>query len=578
MYSRAVNHYRSHLSDEEGFYEVLEDADYIHITPADSFLMGDSTYFVFGPDTSDWFEALDTLLYNTDPEIFNYAAGFNFGVGGQSMDIYNRKSIVETMKAELTSQVNALHQVKAGVEYRSTNITMNDLSVLLTGYTGYQPRFLEPDHNTIHDSFQSISEDGINNLDGRNPLEFSAYLQDKIESDDMVVNMGLRYDYFDSQWKVLNDFEDPNYLSPVKPINIYYDLDSSGTISEEEMYGQNRKTDSTRLESNANGVPWFSKSEPKTQISPRFALAFPITDKGYLHFSYGHFFQNPSFSYIYDNPEFEVPAASGISSTMGNANMEPQRTTQYEVGFSQQIGRDIGVEITGYFKDIRNLNSTEIKKSFIAGDRYGMYVNKDHANSRGITVAISKRSRQKFSGNLDYTYSISEGNASDPTAAFFDEQSNIEPEKMLVPLDWDQRHTLNGTMTYRPIKASGVSVVFNYGSGFPYTTEGLDGQRTSFENNGRKPPTYNVDLKSFLNFPLTEAIQISAHINVYNLFDIRNELTVYSNTGRSTYSLAPTYTPQYSGPMLNSLDEYLVVPSYYSAPKQIKVGISLSFK
>jgi outer membrane receptor for ferrienterochelin and colicin len=258
--------------------------------------------------------------------------------------------------------------------------------------------------------------------------------------------------------------------------------------------------------------------------------------------------------------------------------MEPQRTTQYEVGFSQQIGRDIGVEITGYFKDIRNLNSTEIKKSFIAGDRYGMYVNKDHANSRGITVAISKRSRQKFSGNLDYTYSISEGNASDPTAAFFDEQSNIEPEKMLVPLDWDQRHTLNGTMTYRPIKASGVSVVFNYGSGFPYTTEGLDGQRTSFENNGRKPPTYNVDLKSFLNFPITEAIQISAHINVYNLFDIRNELTVYSNTGRSTYSLAPTYTPQYSGPMLNSLDEYLVVPSYYSAPKQIKVGISLSFK
>jgi hypothetical protein len=106
----------------------------------------------------------------------------------------------------------------------------------------------------------------------------------------------------------------------------------------------------------------------------------------------------------------------------------------------------------------------------------------------------------------------------------------------------------------------------------------LDGQRTSFENNGRKPPTYNVDLKSFLNFPITEAIQISAHINVYNLFDIRNELTVYSNTGRSTYSLAPTYTPQYSGPMLNSLDEYLVVPSYYSAPKQIKVGISLSFK
>ena len=142
---------------------------------------------------------------------------------------------------------------------------------------------------------------------------------------------------------------------------------------------------------------------------------------------------------------------------MGNANMEPQRTTQYEVAFSQQIGRDVGVELTGYYKDIRNLNSTEIKNSFIAGDRYGVYVNKDHANSKGITMALSKRSRQSFSGNLDYTYSISEGNASDPTAAFYDEQSDIEPEKMLVPLiginvilSMEQQHII-------PRKFSGIS-------------------------------------------------------------------------------------------------------------------------
>ena len=113
--------------------------------------------------------------------------------------------------------------------------------------------------------------------------------------------------------------------------------------------------------------------------------------------------------------------------------MEPQRTTQYEVGFSQQIGQDIGVEITGYFKDIRNLNSTKIIQSIVAGDRYGLYINKDFANSRGVTVAISKRRSNKVSGNIDYTYSISEGNASDPAAAFYDEQSNIEPEKNMSP-------------------------------------------------------------------------------------------------------------------------------------------------
>ena len=207
-----------------------------------------------------------------------------------------------------------------------------------------------------------------------------------------------------------------------------------------------------------------------------------------------------------------------------------------------------------------------------------MYVNKDHANSKGITVALSKRSRQNISGNLDYTFSISEGNASDPTAAFYDEQSDIEPEKMLVPLDWDQRHTLNGSLTFHPTKVSGLSLVFNYGSGFPYTTTNADGQRTSFENNGRKPPTYNVDLRGFYNFQISKSIRLSANINIYNLFDIRNELTVYGDTGRSSYSLIPSYTPQYSGPMLNTLDEYLIVPSYYSAPRQIKFGLSLSFQ
>jgi len=562
MFSNAVNHYRTHLSSDPDFYKVIENLSF-----DDSF---------WGFDTLDPSSASD---YNTDPRIFDYATGNNYEVGGNYMDIYNRKSIVRTIKGELTSQYNKSHQLKVGAEYRTTDITYNNITVLQSNYTDDVPVIRAPENNEIHNSFQSMDNPFSGDpLKGRHPIEFSAYIQDKVEKDDMVVNLGVRYDYFNSQFWVLNDFRDPNYLSPVMPINRWHDTNGDGEITEDEMGFENLKTTDERLESNASGDPWYEKATPKTQLSPRFALAFPITDKGYLHFSYGHFFQNPSFSFIYDNPEFEVPAASGVNSTMGNANMEPQRTTQYEVGFSQQIGRDIGIELTGYYKDIRNLNSTEIKNSFIAGDRYGVYVNKDHANSKGITMALSKRSRQNFSGNLDYTYSISEGNASDPTAAFYDEQSDIEPEKMLVPLDWDQRHTINGTATYHPIKSSGVSIIFSYGSGFPYTTTNTQGQRTSFENNGRKPATYNIDLRGFFNFSLSKSLQLTAHINVYNLFDIRNELTVYGDTGRSSYSLTPTYTPQFSGPGLNSLDEYLIVPTYFSAPRQIKLGFSISFQ
>ena len=546
MFSKAENHYRSHLSSDENFFEVLEDE------------YGEDGYSL---------KPLDGTLYISDPRIFEYASGNNFNVGGQSMSIYSRKSDVQTFKGELTSQINREHQIKTGFEYRKTKISLTDLTVQYNSGTGFQPFYLNPIKSPKHNSFGS---------NGREPIELSAYFQDKIERDEMVVNIGLRFDYFDPKWKVINDSEDPNYLEPLKPINTYFDSDGDGEISEEEMIDDNRKSDSDRLQSNANGESWYRTVDPKTQFSPRFALAFPITETGYMHFSYGHFFQNPSFNYIYDNPEFEVPAASGISNTMGNADMEPQRTTQYEVGFSQQIGSDIGIEVTGYFKDIRNLNSTEIKKSFIAGDRYGLYVNKDHANSRGITLAVSKKSLQNFSGNVDYTFSVSEGNASDPTAAFYDEQSDIEPEKVLVPLDWDQRHTINGTMTYHPIPTSGISMVFNYGSGFPYTTEFI-GIRTAFENNGLKPSTFNMDMRGYINFSLSKNTLITAHINIYNLFDIRNELSVFNDTGRATYSLNRTYTPQYSGPMFNSLDEYQVRPDYYSPPRQIKVGLSISF-
>ncbi len=58
----------------------------------------------------------------------------------------------------------------------------------------------------------------------------------------MVVNIGLRWDYFDPNWKVVNDLRDPNYLEPLRPINEFRDLDGDGEISESEstMGSKNR--------------------------------------------------------------------------------------------------------------------------------------------------------------------------------------------------------------------------------------------------------------------------------------------------------------------------------------------------
>ena len=46
-------------------------------------------------------------------------------------------------------------------------------------------------------------------------------------------------------------------------------------------------------------------------LSPRLGLSFPITDRGVIHFSYGHFFQIPDFQYLYSSPDFNLGLGGG---------------------------------------------------------------------------------------------------------------------------------------------------------------------------------------------------------------------------------------------------------------------------
>ena len=316
---------------------------------------------------------------------------------------------------------------------------------------------------------------------------------------------------------------------------------------------------------------WFKSAKAKYQISPRIGIAFPITDRGVIHFSYGHFLQIPAYSYLYANPEFEV--SSGLSSTMGNADLEPQRTISYEIGLQQQLSDEIGVNITGFYKDVRNLLGTQILETYAAGDRYALYINRDYGNVRGITFTLDKRYSNYLSGKLDYTYSIAEGNASDPQAAFYDAANDVDPEKQLVSLDWDQRHTLNGSVTIGKPGEWNISFIGQLGSGLPYTPE-FRGTRTAFENAGRKPSRFNVDMRANKMVRFGK-LQVGFYMNVYNLFDNKNEDFVYTDTGRATYTLIPTYTPEQAGP--NTLQEYLTRPDYYSSPREVKIGMSIGF-
>jgi hypothetical protein len=209
------------------------------------------------------------------------------------------------------------------------------------------------------------------------------------------------------------------------------------------------------------------------------------------------------------------------------------------------------------------------------GDRYARYINRDYGNVRGITFSLKTRPIGLFSAFFDYTYQVTEGNASDPNAVFYDQQSEPprESEIQVVSLDWDQTHTINFTLTIGRSDIWGISIIGRYGSGFPYTPE-YQNIRLGFENSERKPETYSADLKAHRDFSLFNRI-FSANILVNNLFDRKNEKDVYLDTGRAGYSLISHYTSEVKGP--NTLEDFLNRPDFYSEPRKVLLGLSVRF-
>lgn len=467
----------------------------------------------------------DTRYVN--PKLLDAASGNAFLTGGQQMWHFLRNTTTSVGKVDFTSQATNEHQLKLGLEYRQHRMWLRSFEIRLNRDTQWKPHVPSVTKNVQNNDEYLLR-----------PLEVSAYVQDKIELAYMVVNAGVRYDYFRSDGVVPLDFLQPA-ASPLR-------------------------------------TPKISQ-----QLSPRFGLSYPITDRGAIHISYGHFFQIPNFEFLFSNPDFELYATADYGSTsppervpntIGNAELKPQKTTIYEIGLQQQLGADLSLEVTAYFKDIRNLLGTEILHT-TTGIRYARFINRDYGGVKGLTFAFEKRLTGGFGATIDYTYQIARGDASDPASAFLDAEAGREPQKQLVPLNWDRTHSLNLSLTAGDARVWSVSLIGRLGSGLPYTPT-QQNVRTAVENSERKPAFSNFDFYAYRNFRVGGQ-NLNLFVRIYNLLDQKNELDVYSDTGRANYTL----TAQNSGTIfgVNSLADYLARPNFYSDPRQILAGIGLEF-
>lgn len=453
--------------------------------------------------------------------------GNNFLFSGNEKGHVYEDSRSLRSKFDFTRQIGITHEVKTGFEIQLHSLDRENFVVLFDG-NRYREPTVEGVDNPSHDLYEN-----------QRVVEWSVYAQDKLEFENFIINAGLRFERFDPNGRYI-----PNLFEP--------------------------KGD-------------LSSATPKNMLLPRLGVSFPITERGIIHFSYGHFAQMPSLRNLYINPEFEFPV--GTAPTFGNTNLRPERTVQYEIGLQQQLGEQLAFDVTGFFKDIRDyLAAQQIRYSTIAGeDLYNIYLNKAYANVKGVTVSVTRRRARNglLSATIDYTFQVAEGSDDDTNGFFFNRLSGRENELEVVPLPFDQRHILSSTVTLARPGNWGLSFIGQYATGYPYSPLLFDQNIDLPTRSGRKPDQFTLDAHLYKEFDVG-AIRFRAFAKVFNVLDRLNERFVFDDTGRATYSLSAernlhaTWEPNYGLPGIHTLDEYDTRPQYYSPPRQIRVGLTLA--
>jgi len=501
-----------------------------------------------------------------DPNL-SIAPAYTFMTGGTDPNKDNRSTQTGLIKFDLTSQVDEMNMVKFGVEYRSHNITNEHIELKpALSQTGFDPAILRPYIRTEIPDIKSPGHDYYEHY----PKEFSVYAQDKMEYKNVIVNIGIRFDYFDPDGKVLNDahpdtsdplhymytVNDPSIDAPVR--SDHFDVSQGGTLTlhDREQF-------------------WYKQASAKYAVSPRLGVSFPITDRGIVHFSYGHFFQIPHFERLYENPRFKInQLSSGIIGTMGNSDLKPEQTVSAELGVQQQLTEDIAFDATAYMRDIRGLTQTSVF-DVNGGGQYAQYSNKDFGIVKGIVLTIDKKFSSGITARVDYTYQVAKGTASDPQQAKNALLGGALPDIEMVPLDWDQRHTLNVSLNYSA-NSWGMSSVLQYGSGAPYTPALQDPSTgtTMVTNSQIKPSSINCDLRAYYEVNLS-TVKLVFFTRIFNLFDTRNQNGVYPSTGRADYDWINEMQARSVKLYVNTVDQWFRDATKYSEPRRIEFGMNL---
>jgi outer membrane receptor protein involved in Fe transport len=450
-------------------------------------------------------------------------ANYQLGAYVQGVDFTRFQQRTSTMvwKNTFVSQVTRDQQIKVGAEFQWPRVSFGNPGALT--YTLVHGQNTLVRHINEPPNFPGVLQ--------YRPYQAAAFAQEDLEWNDLRIRAGFRFEYFNARAMLPGDLANP-----------------------------------------ANSIAGAATTAPrattrKTSLAPRLGVSYPVTRDAALFFAYGHFYQMPPLGDVFQNADYGVLKdlqAEGVTyGVMGNPDIRPEKTVQYQFGYKQAVTEWFGVDVNVFYKDIRDLLGVEFISTYNNAE-YPRMTNVDFGDVVGFTVSLEQRRRGLLSTALDYTWQQAQGNSSDPRETATRAQAGEDPRPRQVPFSWDQRHTLNLTVMLSRPESFSVSSVLRIASGQPFTpaiTAGFGGSLGT--NSGRKPACVLLDLRAERTVP---RLGLSAFARVFNAFDTRYfNGFVFSNTGSPYYS-------RYVGADAATLAD----PTRFHDPRRIEIGVSLA--
>lgn len=424
-------------------------------------------------------------------------------------------------------------------------------------------------NNGVNSSYQAnsyIARSGFAEYYRAYPISAAIYLQNKMEYEGMIANIGFRAEAFNFQARV-----------PVDKFNVFYQgTGGSGIL----------------------GNPQTEDSKTRYIILPRIGISFPIGENTAFRIQYGHFASIPIFSQA-----LSQRTESGWIGR-GNPNLLPKKTISYEFGIQQVIEETHRLDVALFYNDrvrqigllrIASFTGSRNRPAGFTNDNIPLYAyttfdNNAFGSSIGLEINFEKIIRDRWMYRLSYTLSqTTEGNYG-PEMIFPEnvksyERRNFTGEFLSVN---DRTHTFRGMIQYniesnggisilglKPFSDMNFSLIYTAQSGTPFT------YRTTFDlkdivNNRRYPLESSFDLNIQKNFSLS-GTRFLIGIRVMNLFN-NKWITPMDTEDDIQNWLEKGITMADPGLDPNRLS-YIVAPyrAFRNIPRQIFITMGIGF-